>query len=85
MWREPRLFIPQKILGNSSYISKDSSEDSSEDCQDDQDDEALIPVNLELVNLLWLPNIFVYNLKTFKARTLELFFAVKLIFSIFRL
>ena len=29
-------------------------------------DEALIPVNLELVNLLWLPNIFVYNLKTFK-------------------
>jgi hypothetical protein len=28
--------------------------------------DALIPVNLELVNDLWLPNIFIYNLKTFK-------------------
>ena len=26
----------------------------------------MIPVNLELVNELWLPNIFIYNLKTFK-------------------
>ena len=26
----------------------------------------MIPVNLELVNQLWLPNIFIYNLKTFK-------------------
>ena len=36
----------------------------------DEGDEALIPVNLELVNLLWLPNIFVYNLKTFKVVTI---------------
>ena len=28
----------------------------------------MIPVNLELVNELWLPNIFIYNLKTFKVR-----------------
>ena len=28
--------------------------------------ETMIPVNLELVNELWLPNIFIYNLKTFK-------------------
>jgi hypothetical protein len=28
--------------------------------------ETMIPVNLELVNDLWLPNIFIYNLKTFK-------------------
>ena len=26
----------------------------------------MIPVNLELVKQLWLPNIFIYNLKTFK-------------------
>ena len=31
-------------------------------------DEAgdMVPVNVELVNHLWLPNIFIYNLKTFK-------------------
>ena len=28
--------------------------------------DALVPVNLELVKDLWLPNIFIYNLKTFK-------------------
>ena len=28
--------------------------------------DTMIPVNLELVNELWLPNIFIYNLKTFK-------------------
>ena len=26
----------------------------------------MVPVNVELVNHLWLPNIFIYNLKTFK-------------------
>ena len=30
----------------------------------------MIPVNLELVNQLWLPNIFIYNLKTFKVNYL---------------
>ena len=30
--------------------------------------DAMIPVNLELVKELWLPNIFIYNLKTFKVR-----------------
>ena len=28
--------------------------------------DALVPVNVELVKDLWLPNIFIYNLKTFK-------------------
>lgn len=27
---------------------------------------AMFPVNLELVNHLWLPNVFIYNLRTFK-------------------
>ena len=62
MWREPRLHIPSRVLGNSSYNMP-----GSEECgEGEADPEALIPVNLELVNLLWLPNIFVYNLKTFK-------------------
>ena len=62
MWREPRLHIPPRVLGNSSY-----NRPGSEECEEGEvDPEALIPVNLELVNLLWLPNIFVYNLKTFK-------------------
>ena len=36
----------------------------------------MIPVNLELVNQLWLPNIFIYNLKTFKVNYLmiEIFY-----------
>jgi len=28
--------------------------------------DAMFPVNVELVNLLWLPNVYIYNLKTFK-------------------
>ena len=30
----------------------------------------MVPVNVELVNHLWLPNIFIYNLKTFKVPTM---------------
>jgi len=53
MWREPRLEIPLVFLADlnsSSGLGQGS----------------MIPVNLELVNQLWLPNIFIYNLKTFK-------------------
>jgi len=52
MWTEPRLEIPSLFLTdmNSTSLSEQS----------------MIPVNLELVNQLWLPNIFIYNLKTFK-------------------
>jgi len=32
----------------------------------DDSSDSMIPVNLELVKELWLPNIFIYNLKTFK-------------------
>lgn len=32
----------------------------------DRADTELIPVNLELINYLWIPNIFIYNLKTFQ-------------------
>ena len=28
----------------------------------------LVPVNLELVNSLWMPNVFIYNLKTYKTQ-----------------
>lgn len=52
MWTEPRLHIPQRFLSELN-----SSESSAGE---------MIPVNLELVNELWLPNIFIYNLKTFK-------------------
>ena len=34
----------------------------------------MIPVNLELVNQLWLPNIFIYNLKTFKVKQKQLYY-----------
>ena len=57
MWREPRLEIPRFFLNDfnsSSGLSQGS----------------MIPVNLELVNQLWLPNIFIYNLKTFKVNTI---------------
>ena len=57
MWREPRLEIPRFFLNDfnsSSGLSQGS----------------MIPVNLELVNQLWLPNIFIYNLKTFKVNNL---------------
>ena len=64
MWKEPRLHIPQKYLGN-----KTDSDKNNKDCVDDLGqvgDDTLIPVNLDLVKMLWLPNIFIYNLKTFK-------------------
>jgi hypothetical protein len=30
--------------------------------------DAMFPINLELINQLWLPNVYIYNLKTFKVR-----------------
>ena len=53
MWEEPRLHIPDTYL---SYLNI-------------TDLHAMFPVNLELVNHLWLPNVFIYNLKTFKVWT----------------
>ena len=43
--------------------------------------ETMIPVNLELVNELWLPNIFIYNLKTFKVWILGGLFSLFLFIS----
>ena len=40
----------------------------------DDSSDSMIPVNLELVKELWLPNIFIYNLKTFKVIDLDLTF-----------
>ncbi len=51
LWKEPRLHISRSFFRELNQTSPDS----------------LVPVNLELVNDLWLPNIFIYNLKTFKA------------------
>ena len=63
MWREPRLYIPHSFLGEwNSSLSGQPDELPP--------DDALIPVNLELVKQLWLPNIFIYNLKTFKVTLL---------------
>ena len=50
LWQEPRLHISERFLQELNSTSPDT----------------MIPVNLELVNELWLPNIFIYNLKTFK-------------------
>ncbi|QQP40987.1 Gammaaminobutyric acid receptor subunit deltalike, partial [Caligus rogercresseyi] len=50
LWKEPRLTYSEKFTREVNNSSP----------------ETLIPVNLELVNELWLPNIFIYNLKTFK-------------------
>ena len=52
LWQEPRLHISERFLQELNSTSP----------------ETMIPVNLELVNELWLPNIFIYNLKTFKVR-----------------
>ena len=52
MWTEPRLHIPKRFLTDLNATSSST--------------QAMIPVNLELVNELWLPIIFIYNLKTFK-------------------
>jgi hypothetical protein len=30
--------------------------------------DAMFPINLELINQLWLPNVYIYNLKTFKVQ-----------------
>jgi len=49
-WIEPRLNLSQDLWGPSNVES----------------DEDLVPVNLELINSLWVPNIFIYNLKTFR-------------------
>ncbi len=53
LWKEPRLRITDSFFKELNFT-------------EDLDPEALHPVNLELVNELWLPNIFIYNLKTFK-------------------
>ena len=50
LWQEPRLHISERFLRELNATSPDT----------------MIPVNLALVNELWLPNIFIYNLKTFK-------------------
>jgi len=52
-WQEPRLkMLPS--FGVSSYGQKNSGHSGP------------VPTNVELVKDLWLPNIFIYNLKTFK-------------------
>jgi len=52
MWTEPRLHIPKRFLTDLNFTRGSS--------------QSMIPVNLELVNELWLPNVFIYNLRTFK-------------------
>lgn len=63
LWQEPRLHISERFLRELNATSPDT----------------MIPVNLELVNELWLPNIFIYNLKTFKVCSSDRIFFVLII------
>ena len=65
LWQEPRLHISERFLRELNATSPDT----------------MIPVNLELVNELWLPNIFIYNLKTFKVWILGGLFSLVLFIS----
>ena len=65
LWQEPRLHISERFLRELNATSPDT----------------MIPVNLELVNELWLPNIFIYNLKTFKVWILGGLFSLFLFIS----
>lgn len=49
-WSEPRLNLSVDFFNSENITSEDH----------------LVPVNLELIHDLWVPNIFIYNLKTFK-------------------
>jgi len=49
-WQEPRLNLSSELWGEENVAS----------------DRELVPVNLELIKNLWIPNIFIYNLKTFQ-------------------
>jgi len=49
-WLEPRLNLSKDLWSESNRVSE----------------LELVPVNLELIKNLWLPNIFIYNLKSFK-------------------
>jgi len=49
-WIEPRLNLSSELWGEDNVARE----------------EDLVPVNLELIKNLWIPNIFIYNLKTFK-------------------
>lgn len=49
-WMEPRLNLSKELWGEENVAGEDD----------------LVPVNLELIKSLWIPNIFIYNLKTFK-------------------
>ena len=42
------------------------------------DVEQLNPVDLNLINDLWVPNVFIYNLKTFKVSICSMLFRLKL-------
>ena len=52
-WREPRLKM-EPSFGASLRAGDNSTE------------QVMVPTDVELVDDLWVPNIFIYNLKTFK-------------------
>merc|ERR1719210_1892264 len=49
-WSEPRLNLSREFLDTENITAEE---------------DQLVPVNLELIHDLWVPNIFIYNLKTF--------------------
>ena len=40
-------------------------------CRSGYIEEQLNPVDLNLINDLWVPNVFIYNLKTFKVSNIK--------------
>jgi len=53
-WQEPRLKINENFFQQNDFEDGPLSSDS------------LTPVDLNLIKDLWVPNVFIYNLKTFK-------------------
>ena len=82
MWVEPRLHIPHNFLLDLNITDKALVTCINRDVKAPiwshlactwppvklltGQQSTMFPVNLELVNHLWLPNVFIYNLRTFK-------------------
>ena len=87
MWTEPRLVIPSKFQEVRRYLEFSFNDikynkyvliflKPENILKEFEEEGDMVPVNVELVNHLWLPNIFIYNLKTFKVTNLFKYFQI---------
>ena len=64
------IFFHQDLWSESNRVSElelvPGTVEPGLDWADTEFQYSLFPVNLELIKNLWLPNIFIYNLKSFK-------------------